>query len=86
MRLTDICQIYNCRSRSSNITRFTWYGFNNSGKVFLEVKPDSPDTVRKIFKNHFMLIEFYFKMLSVRGDGHISKTLAHNLLFSLKQE
>ena len=24
-----------------------------------------------------MLIEFFFKLLSVRGDGHISETLAH---------
>ena len=28
-----------------------------------------------------MLIEFYFKLLSVRGGGHISKTLAHIFAF-----
>ena len=31
-----------------------------------------------------MLIEFFFKLLSVRGDGHISKTLAHIFAFLSK--
>ena len=85
MRFTDMCQIYNCtcRSRSSNITRFTWYGFNNSGKVYLEVKPDSPDTLRKIFLKRILCLQNFFSNCFQSEEMDISLKPWHIICFSL---